>query len=414
MSFGSRGAAAARGLPLLIVGAIAGCGATAPYPAPPPRTLPPLDPAGLEGEDPGDVARMRALETACRVRLSGHSAAASIAALDRVHEVLGSSCDLETIDHDPLHWRLRCRSDALFDSGKYALLTKPSRCAELGNRPASSWECVGAVLAALLDADRPDSLLSMDAAVLGHVDMTPLRPQSESHICTELHQALGYEPEPPWTAVPAEATEEERLYANNQLAWCRAASVAEAMRGGMIGGRNGGRASKSKKSAKRGPEPQGDDGEGDAAQPELPLSLAVLGVGTSWLGSQPGGACPSTGKTPEQDKDCGDARRVDLLLRFTPRSETTASSCDRNGDDAATALYCLQQCLETAAVGHLSATDTPPTTAPLFVERTTSADAGLPAGWYLKELLTGQGRTLDMARVCDALEIDAAHCPAAR
>jgi len=375
----------------LLVAAVAACQHAGPYPAPPPRSVPPLDGPVLEGEDGGDAARMRSLEAACRARLSGRSAAASIAALDRVHEVLGSSCDLETVDHDPLHWRLRCRSDALFKSGQYALSARPTRCAELGKRKVSSWRCVGAVLAGLLDPKQPSSLLRMDAAVLGHVDMRPLRPESDSHVCTELQRGLGYAPEPAWSAVPAEATEEERLYANNQLAWCRAASVADALRGGM----------------------RGDTKAKDAAPEEdgLPLSLAVLGVGTSWLGSQPGGACPSTGKSPSEEKDCVDARRVDLLLRFTPRSEATTSSCDVEGSDARTALHCLQQCLESEAVGQLEASDAPPERTPLFVERPTPAAAGLPAGWYLKELSAGAGRTLDVARVCAALGIDPAHCP---
>lgn len=381
--------AAWRGALMTMIATSVGCQHSAPYPAPPARSVAQLDRAVLDGEDAGDVARMRALEAACRVRLSGQSAAASITALDRVHEVLGSSCDLETIDHDPLHWRLRCRSDALFNSGQYALSAKPTRCAELDNRKVSSWSCVGAVLAGLLDPGRPGSLSSMDAAVLGHVDMRPLRPQSESHICTALQQSLGYAPQPAWSVVPAEATEEERLYANNQLAWCRAASVADAMRIGMRG-----------------------DAKAGEADSELPLSLAVLGVGTSWLGSQPGGACPSTGKAPSQEKDCVDARRVDLLLRFTPSSEATVSTCDRTGEDAQTALHCLQQCLESEAVGRRSATDAPRQAAALFVQRATPSAEGLPAGWYLKELSTGEGRTLDVARVCQALGIDTSHCPA--
>ena len=74
--------------------------------------------------------------------------------------------------------------------------------------------------------------------------------------------------------------------------------------------------------------------------------IAVLGMGTSWLRSQPNAACP--GKDPSRVKptQCGAARRVDILVRFAPRAETRGSTCDRDNADAIGSLYCLQQCEE--------------------------------------------------------------------
>jgi hypothetical protein len=363
-------------LPVLLL-ALAGCSRSA-YPAPAPRVIPLNEPpAGIQ-VDQGDVDRIRELERACRVRLRGETANASLAALDRVHEVLGAGCDISTVDHDPLHWLLHCRSDALFESGRYALAAAKQPCPELKNRRVSPWACAGAVFQGLFAREGASALQRMGLGVVGHVDMQPINPGSDSHLCTGLHEAFDYAPSPAWTAVPAEAEEEERQHANNQLAWCRAASVAHEIRRGME------RAGGARKKAK--------------------LELAVLGLGTSWLRSQPAGACPAHGKPWSERRDCGDARRVDLLVRFVPSSEVSQSVCDREGDDPATALYCLQRCSEQAAVGSHAGSGVAARTAPLFVDGRQS-DEALPDGWYLTRSPADSNRAVDLERVCDTLGI---------
>jgi hypothetical protein len=349
------------------------------YPAPPPRPIAPNDKPAVVSADQGDVPQVKVMENRCRVRLSSETAKASLAALDRVHEVLGASCNLETVDHDPMHWLLRCRSDALFASGRYELASKKQLCAELRNKKTTPWECVGAVLEKLFKSSGKSALKRLSLAVVGHVDMQPINPRSDSHLCLELQKYFGYTPKPVWVPVPAEATEDERQYANNQLAWCRAASVAEQISIGM------GRTTEAKSWANS--------------------EMAVLGLGTSWLRSQAEGICPNHGQSWQQRKDCTDARRVDLLIRFEPQSETAQSTCDAKGDDPATALYCLQHCSEQVAVGSRSGSGASAESAPLFLDGVAKRDDALPAGWYLKRIPESRKRTLDLERVCDTLEV---------
>lgn len=366
----------------------AGCHRRGAYPAPADRTLPALVPVEPDAHDSGDLAGMRALEAACRVRLSGDTAAGSIAALDRVREVLGAGCDIATVAHDPLHWQLRCRSDALFDSGQYSLSGKPVACAELSSERVPAWQCVGAVLSGLLGQAKGGRLQRLDVAVVGHVDARPLRPKSRSHLCTDLQAAVGFAPDAPWSEVPELASDEERAYANQQLALCRAASVTDALRSGA-----GQTAGQNK----------------PAGQATAGVHWAVLGMGSSWLRAQPGGACPSSGKTPDEDRDCADARRVDILLRFTPRTDAYTTRCERDGDDARTALYCLQQCLESAAVGRQAVTPlgVAPPASPL--RSPPAGPARLPPGWYV-HTLGDAGASLDVAPICETLGMSPAAC----
>ncbi|MBN1655863.1 MAG: hypothetical protein JXA30_19005 [Deltaproteobacteria bacterium] len=363
---------------LLAVACFPACAHQA-YPAPAPRPIEANDKPAAIADDPGDVPQVQGMENRCRVRLSSETAKASLAALDRVHEVLGASCNLETVDHDPMHWLLRCRSDALFESGRYELSSKKQSCAELQNKSVTPWECVGAVLEKLFKSSDAGALRRLSLAVVGHVDMQPINPRSDSHLCLALQSYFGYEPEPAWVPVPAEAQEQERQYANNQLAWCRAASVAEQISIGM------GRTNDVKSWANR--------------------ELAVLGLGTSWLRSQPDGVCPNHGQSWQERKDCADARRVDLLIRFEPRVETAQSTCDVQGDDPATALYCLQQCSEQVAVGSSAGSGTSAESVPLFLDAPAKKSEALPDGWYLKRLPESPDRRLDLDRVCDTLSV---------
>jgi hypothetical protein len=367
--------------------ALCACAQTA-YPAPPPRALPSTVARAPATPDDGDRARIAELEKACRTHLAGATAEASLGALDRVHEVLGASCEIATVGRDPLHWLLRCRSDALFGSGRYVINSGEEACPELANSRTTPLQCLGAVLQTLLSREQSSALEELGIAVIGHVDMQPLRASSDAHLCTSLLNELGYTPSVPWAAVPDAASDEERAYANDQLAFCRAASVTQALQNGMA------RAGKLAKSA-----------SADGAQR---VDIAVLGVGASWLGSQPSGQCPSTGQRYQAEHACVDARRVDLLLRFTPRLQATSSHCALPGDDPANALTCLERCYDEAAIDDRSAQREQST--PLF-SAGAAADTALPAGFYLQQLGRAQDRHLELARVCQTLGIDRAHCP---
>jgi hypothetical protein len=368
------------GIAVVALMAIAVACASGPYPVPPARTITPNIPSGTGQLDPGDVAGVKRVEGECRVHLSGQTAEASLVALDRVHEVLGSTCDVETVGRDPLHWLLHCRTDALFDSGKFELHASAAQsCPELNNQRVSPWVCAGAVLQQLFEQYRGGTIERLGLAIVGHVDMQPINPQSNSHLCTELQNSFEFHPSPEWVPVPAEPTEEDRQRANEQLAWCRAASVGQKIRQGM------------------------DSARRSANQTEV--ELAALGMGTSWLRSQPGGICPNHGLSWTVRKECSDARRVDLLVKFKPRVETELSACEQKSDDPAVALYCMQQCTEQAAAGSTTGTGVATESAPLFISGQQREDI-VPASWYLKRLPATPNRYLDLKRICDTLGVE--------
>ena len=361
------------------------CGSA--YPAPAARSLPLPRPPQPLAVDQGDVERIKELQGQCRVRLSSETASASLAALDRVREVLGTGCDLETVARDPLHWLLHCRSDALFDSGEYALLAPLGGCLELGGRRVNPWKCVGAVLQGLFAREQGSALERMDLAVVGHVDMQPINPRSDSHLCLGLQEKLGFRPLPPWQPVPADAVEEERQQANNQLAWCRAASVGYQVQLGMQ--------EAGEMAGSSGRRPNGDAG----------FQLALLGLGSSWLRSRPEGRCPSHGEKWSARADCSEARRVDILVRFEPATAPVVSACEEEADDPARSLYCWQQCEELLAAGSHAGSGVGSQSTPLFVRGSQAEAEALPAGWYLKRLPDARNRVLDLQRVCETLGV---------
>lgn len=366
-----------------ILAALCVVGCRSSYPAPAPSTWTATQAPDTRDENRGDLSAIHAMERRCRTRLERDTADASLSALDRVHEVLGSSCDVSTVDRDPLHWVLHCRSDALFASGQYELADKSVvACRELGGARVSPWQCVGAVFHALFAGGA--AIEGLGAAVIGHVDMQPLNAGSQSNVCTALMQALDYTPSVPWEPVAAGANDEARQHANEQLAFCRAASVGDELRKGVT---------------KKGPL-------------NAQVELAVVGAGSSWLRSRQDGVCPAHGKSWQERSDCLDARRVDLLVRFTPKAERTHSSCNADRNDPAGALYCLEQCVEEAAVGSKTGSGLTTTNVPLFTP-SRAGRVATPAGFYLHQLGAGTDRALDLPLVCDALGIGGRTCGAA-
>jgi hypothetical protein len=359
---------------IVLVGLVA-C-VRAPYPAPAPRaaTAPELPRTGAR--DDGDEARVRELERQCRTRLSGETAEAALVALDRVREVLGSGCHLETVAHDPLHWRLRCRADALFRSGQYQLARTEGACAEMKGTRVHPWICVGAVLRGL--AVGSAALAKLQVGVVGHVDDELLKPGSTAHVCSELHAALGFSPRGRWEQVSDDAPDEERWYANNQLAWCRAANVVEHVRRGL--------------------------GDGASGPAENDVETAVVGMGAGWLASRKDGVCPSHGESRAVRPDCPEARRVDVLLRFSPRAEVRYATCKNRATGTEAALACLEDCLEQLALGTSADSGVAAEAAPLFVDGQEARDA-LPAGWYVQRVPATEGRRLALGRLCDVLGV---------
>lgn len=400
---------------VLALTAIAGCGPR-PYPPPAEHRVPKVEPPPAVALDDGALDAIRAQEAQCRARLESRTVEAALRALDRARTALGAGCEVTTVGRDPLHWALACRSDALFESGSYALSATKRACPDLGGGFADPFECVGALLQHLWDirldaeaqarvtigakaetpAQRPtasppaprSALESMEIAVVGHVDLQPIRAAGDAHDCAQLRKAFAYAPEVPWRPLSPDAPEEERLYANNQLAWCRAAETTARLRAGMQRAQRAGR--------------------GQKAQ----AAFAIAGAGVSWLRSRPEGRCPGHGRSYEDEPQCAEARRVDLLVRFVPRARALRSRCDGPTDSLAGALYCLEQCARQAAVGarpHGVKSTASASAAPLFLRRESERTA-LPSGFYLKLVDTEPKLTLDLDRLCATLGIAPTQC----
>ncbi len=338
----------------------------ASLPAPPPLQTAATVPPAAPSDDPGAaVTQVRQIESACRARLQADTVQASLRAVDRMRLALGAVCDVESVGDDPLHWLFRCRADALFELGHFdfahaagdACLDVPA----LRETPVNRWVCAGALV-----QDSRGLLGGVEIAVVGHVDNVRLNPDHPFSPCPGLRTAMGYSPSPPWPDLPAHAAPEARHVGNDQLAWCRAANVALHLRCGMSLAQHGGVL------------PAGDPCVSVPTAPSGAV-VTVLGAGTAWQDAQPPGACtaPPAGAETYQG-DCPEARRVDVFVKFIPTAASLRSTCDHPGDDPATALYCLQDCLERAAAPTRGDRTTD---VPLLVPCGRSA-APLPAGWY--------------------------------
>jgi hypothetical protein len=129
---------------------------------------------------------------------------------------------------------------------------------------------------------------------------------------------------------------------NNQLAWCRAASVAQQVLCGMT--------------QRAGRE------HVDCAQVEFDsqsqhrVSVGLIGASSLWQQRQRlPGTCPHCDAPGSAAQcNCNLARRVDVFVQFRPR-ETGVPSVARceataGGSPEARSLYCLQECLEGRSV----------------------------------------------------------------
>jgi hypothetical protein len=234
-------------------------------------------------EVPAAVGRVRALESACRRAQRLQTQGAAARTMDRVRMVLGAFCDVETVGGDPLHWQLRCRANAFFALGQYVPISGADAtppCPALRNAPVDRWTCAGALLHEFVsDAGR------VELAAVGHVDHVPLAATARFDGCPALREAMGFNPAEPWYRSVPDAPpppEAERARGNAQLAWCRAAQTARAVRCGMTLADRG------------GPVPA----EACDALPAATLfpadaraTTTALGAGTAWMDAQAPGSC---------------------------------------------------------------------------------------------------------------------------
>lgn len=384
---------------VLALVAMFGCRATYSLPAhPPPQELRPV---AAPRDNSGDsLSRVRTLEQSCRAGLSQQSWRAALAARDRVLTALGAACDMEEVHGDRLLWLFRCRSEALFAPGEYAFsstLTSPCQgVASLRGQRVNPWVCAGAALHEL-EGSR-NALGHIELAVVGHVDGIHVRNFST---CPEMRTAFGLPTETPAAPTNDAEREAENAAANDRLSWCRAASVADKVRCGILLAEQNALAPNA--------------GTGAAGDPCATLGtnpargdLSVVGASTTWyrwFRAQPDRTCspPRPGEVP--DGNCIEARRVDVFVRYVPASQSTDSVCPHTAGDDTAALHCLQDCVEDATA-HAEGALT--THADLHTACGPDGHA-LPAGWSRVPAPTAGPtcRTLDVGLVQRALGISA-------
>lgn len=301
-------------------------------------------PSPGHAEVPAAVARVRALESSCRRAQRLQTQGAAARTMDRVRMVLGAFCDVETVGGDPLHWQLRCRANAFFALGQYVPMSGPDAtppCPALRNAPVDRWTCAGALLQEFVS-----NAGHVELAAVGHVDHVPLAATARFDGCPALRQAMGFTPTEPWYHNAPDAPpqpESERARGNAQLAWCRAAQTARAVRCGLtLAERNGPIAA--------------DACDTLPATTLFPAeargATTALGAGTTWMDAQRPGSClpgPAVNGT-NLPGDCPAARRVDLFVRLVPGSQAQEAVCPEAQRDATGALACWQRCLEHAAI----------------------------------------------------------------
>lgn len=312
------------------------------YPAPPPVSIPPTV---SRAERPLDTAASRArieqLELQCRQQPG--AVARSLSAVDDMRSALGSLCTVESVDNDPMLWLFRCQTDAFFPLGQFSFPPRTPRACSTDPqvRGTNGWVCAGAVLQRLLD-QADSGIESARVVFVGHVDQVQLRPPGGWEPCPALVHAWHYGAGESWQSVPANDAAQLDTLGNNQLAWCRAASVAQQVLCGMTQRAGHERVDCSHVSF----EPQTD----------RRLAVGLIGASSLWQQRQQApGVCPhceSAGSAAQCN--CDSARRVDVFVQFQPR-ETGGASVARceaaaSGSPEARSLYCLQECLEGRSV----------------------------------------------------------------
>lgn len=342
--------------------------------------------------DPDAVARITAMTQACQRATVTRARDAAGRAMDTVRMTLGSFCSIETVGGDALHWRVRCDANAFFDLGRFQLRESPeamTRCPNLNGALVDRWSCAGAVLRDFVQSDG-----TLELVTVGHVDHVALSQSTTFAGCEALGSAVSFSPERGWFAPATAATAEDRTRGNEQLAWCRAAQVARAVRCGMALRQRGAAAP-----------PAGCDALSPAEVfgPSATGATTVLGAGTAWMDRHTAACSPGVALNGVVlAGQCPEARRVDVMVRLVPRELTVERPCVVAENDPAGALGCLQRCLEAGAVNvRGNVAEQVPLTAAC------GTMTALPPSWMRAPALTpgAQCRSASIPQVRDTLEL---------
>jgi hypothetical protein len=256
--------------------------------------------------------------------------------LDAIRAALAPACEFRATDGSGLRFQLSCEGPTLFELGVDTLdpafergVPRGAACASVRGWPIPSrLGCAGEILAA------NGGVRALRVAVVGAVDRSQL--VREQAGCSDLPAPFGAHPaaratfrrgDPDWVA------------ANDRLAYCRAARVAHAIQQGITA-------------------PFRAQALSDGAPPrQVESAISVLGASDVFFASRPECAAAERGK-------CDAARRVEVLLEVVPEAAERLSRCSETVDGAATALFCLQECVADASAElRSSAPWSPPTDA---------------------------------------------------
>jgi hypothetical protein len=265
------------------------------------------------------IAAVNASENRCRQGRSVRSYA--IERLDAIRAALAPACEFRATDASGLRFRLTCEGLSLFELGKDRLdatfesaLPRGAQCPSVRAWPQPSrFACAGEILANRTGAR------ALRVAVLGTVDRVQLVGQQLG--CSDLPPPFGSHPAArAWDS----RTDSDWVSANDRLAYCRAARVAHAIQHGIT-------------ALFRDPSLAGQ--ETNAIRE---VDFAVFGASDVLFSTL--NECRSSARG-----HCPAARRVELLLEVVPAAVESLSRCDEQRTDAATALFCLQDCVAGAS-----------------------------------------------------------------
>lgn len=278
------------------------------------------------------ITAVNAREDRCREGRSVRSYA--IERLDAIRAALAPACEFRATDASGLRFRLTCEGLSLFELGKDRLdvafesaVPRGAQCPSVRAWPTPSrFACAGEILANRTGAR------ALRVAVLGTVDRVQLRGQQLG--CGDLPPPFGsHAAARAWDS----RTDSDWVSANDRLAYCRAARVAHAIQQGITAPFR---------------DPSLASSEGASAAPEV--DFAVFGASDVFFSTLT--ECQQSTRG-----HCPPARRVELLLEVVPAAVESLSRCEEARNGAATALFCLQDCVAGASAEVRSAAPwTPP------------------------------------------------------
>lgn len=319
------------------------------------------------------IATVQESEDRCRQGRSVRSYA--IERLDAIRAALAPACEFRATDATGLRFRLTCEGLSLFELGKDRLdpafetaVPRGAQCPLVkGSSELSRFACAGEILASRTGAR------ALRIAVLGTVDRVHLVGQQLG--CQDLPAPFGAQAAArPWDS----RTDSDWVAANDRLAYCRAARVADAIQRGITVAQSA----------------QGAQPGDTAAIREVDFSI----FGASDVFFTALDECRDAARG-----NCPAARRVELLLEVVPSQIESLSRCDEARDSAAGALFCLQDCVAAASADVQSAAPwTPPR------EELPTVDLDEAPCWHFvsSRARAGRPRWLSPASILTTLGLD--------